>query len=97
LCEDLHFLNGAFAEYLSIPERIVHQNLYRIPSGIPLAATALTEPLACALHAIDASEIRQGDTVVILGSGPLGLLLAAAATDRRRRRRRSPDWRRCGH
>ncbi len=79
LCEDLHFLNGAFAEYLLIPERIVRQNLYRIPAGTSFAATALTEPLACALHAIDASEIRQGDTVVILGSGPLGLLLAAAA------------------
>ena len=79
LCEDLHFLNGAYAEYLLVPERIVCQNLYQLPPGTPFAAAALTEPLACALHGIDASEIMQGDTVVILGSGPLGLLLVAGA------------------
>ncbi len=79
LCEDLHFLNGAYAEYLLVPERIVHQNLYQLPPGTSFAAAALTEPLACALHGIDASEIAPGDTVVILGSGPLGLLLVAAA------------------
>ncbi len=78
LCEDLLFLNGAYAEYLLVPERIVRQNLYKL-AGASYVAAALTEPLACALHGIDASEIRQDDTVVILGSGPLGLLLAAVA------------------
>jgi len=73
----LQFLNGAYAEYLLVPERIVRQNLYQIPPGTSFAAAALTEPLACALHGVDASEIRQDYTVVILGSGPLGLLLAA--------------------
>src|SRR5260370_13417556 len=77
LCENLLFLNGAYAEYLLVPERIVRKNLYRLPPGTSFAAAALTEPLACALHVVDASEIRQDYTVVILGSGPLGLLLAA--------------------
>lgn len=77
LCENLQFLNGAYAEYLLVPERIVRQNLYQLPPGTSFAAAALTEPLACALHGVDASEIRQDYTVVILGSGPLGLLLAA--------------------
>src|SRR5260370_27361075 len=77
LCENLQFLNGAYAEYLLVPERIVRQNLYQLPPGTSFAAAAMTEPLACALHGVDASEIRQDDTVVILGSGPLGLLLAA--------------------
>jgi len=79
LCEDLLLLNGAYAEYLLVPERIVRQNLYRLAPGTSFVAAALTEPLACALHGIDASEIVQGDTVVILGSGTLGLLLAATA------------------
>src|SRR3989440_7778881 len=79
LCENLLFLNGAYAEYLLVPERIVRQNLYRLAPSTSFAAAALTEPLACALHGIDASNIRQDDTVVILGSGPMGLLLAAIA------------------
>lgn len=79
LCEDLLLLNGAYAEYLLVPERIVRQNLYQVAPGTSLVAAALTEPLACALHGIDTSAIAQGDTVAILGSGPLGLLLAAAA------------------
>lgn len=79
LCENLLFLNGAYAEYLLVPERIVRYNLYPLPAGTSFAAAALTEPLACALHGIDASGITANDTVVILGSGPLGLLLAATA------------------
>ncbi len=79
LCEDLLLLNGAYAEYLLVPERIVRHNLYRLPAGIPFTAAALTEPLACALHGIDASDILRDDTVAILGAGPLGLLLVALA------------------
>lgn len=79
LCEDLLLLNGAYAEYLLVPERIVRLNLYRLPAGTSFLAAALTEPLACALHGIDVSEIRSGDITAILGSGPLGLLLAAVA------------------
>ena len=79
LCEELLLLNGAYAEYLLVPERIVCQNLYRLTPGTTFTAAALTEPLACALHGVDASAIGQGDTVVVLGSGPLGLLLVATA------------------
>lgn len=79
LCEDLLFLNGAYAEYLLVPERIVQQNLYQIPHGTGFIAAALCEPLACALHGIEESNIQPGDTVAILGSGSLGLLLVAAA------------------
>ncbi len=79
LCEDLHFLNGAYAEYLLVPERIVRINLYHLMASTSLIAAALAEPLACALHGIDACDIVQGDTVIILGSGSLGLLLSATA------------------
>lgn len=85
LCEDLLLLNGAYAEYLLVPERIVRQNLYRLSSGTSFVAAALTEPLACALHGIDACGIVPGDTVAILGAGPLGLLLAALAKLRKAR------------
>src|SRR6266480_631985 len=80
LCENLLLLNGAYAEYLLVPERIVRQNLYQITPGTSFVAAALTEPLACALHSVDASQIVDGNTVAILGSGPLGLLLAASAS-----------------
>ncbi|MDQ2714763.1 MAG: zinc-binding dehydrogenase [Chloroflexota bacterium] len=79
LCEDLLLLNGAYAEYLLVPERIVRQNLYLLPPGASLVAAALSEPLACALHGVAACEIAPGDTVAIIGAGPLGLLLVAAA------------------
>jgi len=79
LCEDLLLLNGAYAEYLLVPERIVRHNLYQLPAGTTFTAAALTEPLACALHGVDACEIVPGDTVAILGAGPLGLLLVALA------------------
>jgi L-iditol 2-dehydrogenase len=79
LCEDLLLLNGAYAEYLLVPERIVRQNLYHLASATSFTAAALTEPLACALHGVDACKIAPGDTVVILGSGPLGILLTAIA------------------
>jgi L-iditol 2-dehydrogenase len=79
ICEDLLLLNGAYAEYVLVPERIVRMNLYHLAPGSSFITAALTEPLACALHGVDACEIAQGDTVVILGSGPLGLLLTAIA------------------
>ena len=65
ICEDLHFLNGAYAEYILVPERIVRMNLYRLAPDSSFIASALTEPLACALHGVDACKITQGDTVVI--------------------------------
>lgn len=82
LCEDLLLLNGAYAEYLLVPARIVRQNLYRLPATISFSAAALTEPLACALHGIEESDIHAGESVAILGAGPLGLLLTALASQR---------------
>jgi len=79
LCERLLFLNGAYAEYLLIPQPIVSQNLYKLAPSTSFIAAALTEPVACALHGVDACSIMPGDTVIILGSGPLGLLLTALA------------------
>jgi L-iditol 2-dehydrogenase len=80
LCDDLLFNNGAYAEYIRIPERIVSKNTLRIPAGVPLEHAALTEPLACAVHCIEDCLPRKGDTIAIIGGGPLGLMLLHVAS-----------------
>ncbi len=79
LCEDLLFLNGCYAEYIVVPARIAAINLYEIPPGLTFAQAALTEPLACAVHGIDACDMHLGDTVAINGAGAMGLMLCRLA------------------
>lgn len=79
LCENLEYLNGAYAEYIAVPARIVEQNLYEVPDGMPFATAALTEPLACAVHGIAESGIEVGDTVAVNGAGPIGLMFVRLA------------------
>ncbi len=57
LCEDLQYLNGAFAEFLLVPKRFVRQNTHLIPKGLSFEKAALTEPLGCVLHGIDACDL----------------------------------------
>jgi L-iditol 2-dehydrogenase len=83
LCEDLHYLNGAFAEYLLVPRRFVERNIHRIPEGLSFERAALAEPLACVLHGIDACELEKYGALgpvetLIYGGGPIGLLFVAA-------------------
>jgi L-iditol 2-dehydrogenase len=79
LCDDLLFVNGAYAEYIALPPRLVSRNLLRLPGGVPAGRAAFAEPVACCLRAVDAAAFRPGDTVVVLGHGPLGLLLGVLA------------------
>jgi len=79
MCEDLLFINGAYSQYVKIPQRIVEQNLLVIPEGISFAEAALTEPLACAVHGIEESGINPGDTVAVNGAGPIGLMFIRLA------------------
>jgi L-iditol 2-dehydrogenase len=74
LCEDLQFINGAYAEFIKIPERIVRQNLLILPDKLSFQEAALVEPLACVLRAIEETAIIEGDTVVVIGMGPIGLM-----------------------
>src|SRR6202162_924081 len=73
LCEDLLFNNGAYAEFIRIPGRIVRQNLLEIPPHVSYLDAAMAEPLACVLRAIDDTGIQPGDTTVLIGCGPIGL------------------------
>ncbi len=73
LCEDLVFNNGAYAEYIRIPGRIVRQNLLEIPDHVSFVDAAMIEPLACVLRGVEETGIQSGDTTVIVGCGPIGL------------------------
>ena len=74
LCEDMMWLWGAYAEYIKVPARMVTVNMQEIPSHLNYEEAALTEPLACVLHGIEKAHITLGDTVAIIGAGPIGLL-----------------------
>ena len=79
LCEDLLFNNGAYAEYLRVPSRIVEKNTLLIPDDVLFEHAALTEPLACVVRGIEESGAKAGDTMVIIGAGSIGLMFMHVA------------------
>ncbi len=79
LCEDLLFNNGAYAEYIRIPARIVERNLYEIPEHVSYQDAALVEPLACVLRGLDETSVNPGDNVAVIGLGPIGLMFVRLA------------------
>jgi len=79
LCEDLLFLNGAYAESIVVPARIAQKNLLRLKPETDFRDAALTEPLACVVQGIEDLKLRAGQNVLILGAGPIGLMFAALA------------------
>ena len=74
LCEDMIWLWGAYAEYIKVPARTVLVNMQEIPKYVSYEEAAITEPLACVLHGVEEANVKLGDTVAIIGSGPVGLL-----------------------
>ncbi|MFX1520959.1 MAG: zinc-binding dehydrogenase [Promethearchaeota archaeon] len=80
LCENLlqtligFSIDGAYAEYVRIPERIVRQNMYEIPDHVSFQEAAFTEPLACVVNGNEIADINLTDNVVVIGAGPIGLL-----------------------
>jgi L-iditol 2-dehydrogenase len=79
LCEDLLFNNGAYAEYIKIPKRIVELNMLAIPQGMSFEAAAMTEPLACVLRGLQETGVEIGDNVAVIGGGPIGLMFLQVA------------------
>ncbi len=73
LCTSLLFNNGAYAEYIRIPGRIVRENTLEIPEHVHFRDAAMVEPLACILRGIEETGIHSGDTTVVVGCGPIGL------------------------
>ncbi len=80
LCEDLLFNNGAYAEFIRVPRRIVGKNTLHIPDAMPFEHAALTEPLACVMRGLEESNAHAGQTAIVLGAGPIGLLFIHAAS-----------------
>src|SRR5258707_4681793 len=79
LCTDLLFNNGAYAEYIRIPERIVRKNLHLLEDHVGYQDAALAEPLACVLRGLEESNVRPGDTVAVIGLGPIGIMFVRLA------------------
>jgi L-iditol 2-dehydrogenase len=79
LCDDLVFWNGAYAEFARIPARIAERNVLRLEPGTSFRDAALAEPLACVVRGIEASRVREGSCVVVIGAGPIGLMLVRLA------------------
>jgi len=81
LCAKLKdtLVNGAFAEYIRVPEPVVQWNTHPIPDSLSFRNAALTEPLACVVHGIEESNIRLGDTVAVIGAGPIGQMMIMLA------------------
>jgi len=74
LCENMIWLWGAYAEYIKVPSRMVLVNMQEIPQHVSYEEAAVAEPLACVLHGVEEAGVKLGDTVAIIGAGPIGLL-----------------------
>ena len=81
LCAQLKttFVNGAYAEYIKVPAPVVEWNTHQIPDSLSFRDAALTEPLACVVHGIEESNIELGDSVTVIGAGPIGQMLIMLA------------------
>jgi L-iditol 2-dehydrogenase len=78
VCEDRQGLgmqfDGAYAERMVVPAALA----VRLPDGLPYERAALVEPLSVALHAVAITPLETGDSVAIVGAGPIGLLTLLA-------------------
>ena len=79
LCEHLDLLNGAYAEYITVPARIVKKNMLILPNNLSFDKAAFCEPLANVVHGVERTGIKPGQTVGIIGIGPIGLMFARLA------------------
>jgi L-iditol 2-dehydrogenase len=79
LCEDLLFLNGAYAESIVVPARLVQKNLLRLKPETDFRNAALVEPLACVVQGVADTKLRAGQDVLVIGAGPIGLMFVALA------------------
>lgn len=78
-----HHYNGGFAEYVLVPPGAVRAgNVNRIPAEVSYLEASLAEPLACVLNAQEVMNIGLGDSVAVIGAGPIGVMHAELARAR---------------
>lgn len=87
MCERIRIfgfnLDGGFAEYLLVPrESVRNSGVFPVPDGVKFEDAALAEPLACCINAQERVEVGEGDSVLIFGAGPAGILHALLARER---------------
>lgn len=79
LCTEYDYLgsrcDGGFAEYVAVPA----WNIVELPDTVDFPTAAMLEPAAVAMHALCRSECREGDTLAVVGSGPIGMILCRLA------------------
>ncbi|HVC08529.1 MAG TPA: zinc-binding dehydrogenase [Elusimicrobiota bacterium] len=75
LCDNLKILCGAYAQYLLVPAGVLKHKTAAIPDTLDFSAAALAEPLACAVHAVQALAVSRGETAAVVGAGPMALML----------------------
>jgi len=72
--------NGAFAEYVLVPSSLVRLgNVVKVPKGLSLEEAALTEPLGCSINGVSVLNLEVGESLLIIGAGPMGLMLLTVA------------------
>ena len=75
----MEFLNGAYAEYINVPKSIVKRNLLHLPDSLSYEKAAFAEPLANVVHGVEKTGIKPGQTVGVVGIGPIGLMFVKLA------------------
>lgn len=84
LCADIapmgYSYPGGMAEYVTIPKRAIDNgHVIKVPAGIKPEHAALAEPISCAVNSCDQCLIQEGDTVLVMGAGPMGIMNACVA------------------
>jgi|AntAceMinimDraft_16_1070373.scaffolds.fasta_scaffold00288_7 L-iditol 2-dehydrogenase len=79
MCEHKSFVTGAFQEFILLPRAIVEQGTFRLGAEVDFSVGSLAEPLACVHNGIEKADISNGDTVLVIGGGPMGVMLALLA------------------
>ena len=70
------------AEYVAIPEQAIRNgHLIKTPASLPPEIAALAEPVSCAVNSVEQCNVKQGDTVLVIGAGPMGILNACIARE----------------
>ncbi len=81
LCDDLLFLNGAYAQSIVVPRRIVEKNLLKLRPQTAFRDAALTEPLACVVQGLLDLKLQHGERVLVIGAGHIGLMFVVLARE----------------
>ena len=82
LCKDLFsvFLSpGGLAELVKIPRDLAARGTFLIPEGMPIDIAALAEPFGCVIKGVDDVGLKAGDSILIIGDGPIGVIVAAVS------------------